>query len=424
MGRLVNIYQRNQIAKARDMLRKWGNIAKDLRIQELNKSIHELSQQVKSSESRHGEDRRYESENLSNFQSEMFPPVSPMSNKTRSVMNILSSRNMRNKNKSNSKPLANKTKLIITEIDEDKILDPPTPHNPFKHSYDSKSMTQPIDFSRELSGQPTPPIYDRLYSDARLKEAKIREYQLIKKEDDLTHCTFKPNISRSASRARSAQSRIHQLAISTKNAKEEMYRNRRENKEIEGCTFHPNITNISSVRNSTLDHSKNIFEKLYEENEAKKRYKRNLEIENQNKDIQGCTFRPQTLSSTQSFVNDSFGSLLPNRNSEVFNRLYKESDNIKRKKIKLEMDQKNLEISKYSFQPERVTKYKDTQFGLESEKTDRTEIYERLYRDAEIKESRLENKQKQAERELAEMSRFSSLSFKHSGKLFIVISAF
>lgn len=66
-----------------------------------------------------------------------------------------------------------------------------------------------------------------------------------------------------------------------------MYKMRRESKEIEGCTFQPNVTQISSVKNSTTDVGKNIFEKLYDENEAKKRYKRNLEIEYQNKEIEG-----------------------------------------------------------------------------------------------------------------------------------------
>lgn len=157
---------------------------------------------------------------------------------------------------------------------------------------------------------------------------------------------------------------------------------------------------------------------MYEENEAKKRYRRNLEIENESKQIQGCTFKPQTFSQTQSFINTSFGSTTPKSSKgEVFNRLYSESSNLKRKKIKQEIDKRQEEDTKYSFHPERVTKFKDKDFGLEDDETSSpNRVYEKLYKDAENHNSRLNLRQRAAQRELQEMSRFSCLSYRTSGE--------
>lgn len=110
--------------------------------------------------------------------------LSPINQKARSVINILSSRNMRNKNKSNVKPLNAKSRLTLTEVDEDMVLEPPVAYNPFKESMDSKSLTQKFDFTQDITNDKKPPIYERLYEDAKLKESKIREYEVIKREDE------------------------------------------------------------------------------------------------------------------------------------------------------------------------------------------------------------------------------------------------
>jgi len=219
------------------------------------------------------------------------PEVIPLSNshlesKASSVISILSSRNLRNTNKKSVTPISNRRRMSIAEIDEDNIRDPPIAHNSTKDLGDYKSMTQKIELSRDLSQNSRTPIHERLHDDAKFKKAKLREYELIKKEDQDNECTFKPNLTSSLSRGRSIPKRFEQLYQHDKNAKDEVYKRQRESKEIEGCTFQPNITQISSVKNSTTDGGKNIFSKLYEENEQKKRYRRNLEIEHQSKEVE------------------------------------------------------------------------------------------------------------------------------------------
>jgi len=103
-----------------------------------------------------------------------------------------------------------------------------------------------------------------------------------------------------------------------------MYKMRRESKEIEGCTFQPNISYSKiSIKNSTSEAGKSVFDKLYEENESKMRYQRNLEIENVTKN---------EFNSTYNLTNNSLGSLTAKSGTgEVFNRLYSKHEDLKRK---------------------------------------------------------------------------------------------
>lgn len=102
----------------------------------------------------------------------------------------------------------------------------------------------------------------------------------------------------------------------------------------------------------------------------------------------------------------------------VFSRLYEEHENLKRKKVKQQIHKQMEEESKYSFHPERVTKAKDSEFGFDGTKSEisHNDLYEKLYRDAELQTSKKLARQEAARRELHEMSRFSSLSYKYSGK--------
>ena len=81
----------------------------------------------------------------------------------------------------------------------------------------------------------------------------------------------------------------------------------------------------------------------------------------------------------------------------------------------MEIDKKIEEEAKYSFIPERITKDKDINFGFDNS-DNKNMIYDKLYKDAEVKRSKLDSKQRAFQKELQELSRFSSLSFKHSGK--------
>ena len=325
-------------------MNKWLRNSKECIISELLNKLKELNQRIIELENENASEKlksekslnKYvmpESERHSLHVSDMVPTSqSPRNHKAKSVVNILSSRNLRNQSRNNVQPPNIRSKVPISEIDEDFERDPPVAYNPFKGKASNHSFSQNLELSREMSQNRPSPIYERLHEDAKLKEAKIRELESIKKEDELNQCTFAPNISRTVSRGRSSKRRFEDLSKSDKNAKEEIYKMRRETKEMEGCTFQPNINWSSSVKNMTMTCDKNIFNKLYEENLVKKKYKRNLEIDRQSREMEGWTFTPLRFSATQSLVDTSFGSILPSRkNPEVFNKLYSDHENIKRK---------------------------------------------------------------------------------------------
>ncbi|CAI2358799.1 unnamed protein product [Moneuplotes crassus] len=411
--KVIGIYQRNKIAYLKQFLRKWLNNAQAIQIEEIASQNSILKEELSHLGSIRGDDTSShihivpESENIPNYK-HGDNLESPIATKSRSVMDILSSRNLRNRSKS-AKRKNKDTKMTLSEIDEDFTRDPPKPHNPFQDcSFDRSSMTQKMDFSRDLSQERKTPIYDRLHEDAKIKEAKQREYEILKKEEEEHKCTFKPAISKSASRPRDRK-RFSKLAISTKNERERMYKIRRESKEIEGCTFQPNTScSKISLKNSCSDVGKSVFDKLYEEKESKQKYMRNLKIEDVNS---------KQFSSTYSFTNNSFGSIShQNSDGEVFKRLFSEHEELKRKRVKMELSKKLEEENKYSFKPERVTKQKDKEFGLdysdEELSKDPAYVYEKLYRDAEINAYKLNSRQKAAEREIQERSHFSSLNYR------------
>lgn len=192
IGRVTHIYQKNQMANLKHMMNKWLSHSKGLRIAELENEVRFLKEKLVQTEKQHVSKidvlklhKKHESERHSTHESEMVPPtLSPINQKARSVINILSSRNLRNKNKSNVKPLNAKSRLTLTEVDEDMVLEPPVAYNPFKEFIDSKSLTQKFDFTQDLTNDRKPPIYERLHEDAKMKEAKIREYELIKREEE------------------------------------------------------------------------------------------------------------------------------------------------------------------------------------------------------------------------------------------------
>lgn len=332
--------------------------------------------------------------------------ASPMQNKATSVANILTSRNLRNKKRSSISPITEKAAPLTIEDLEEQVRKPPIAYNP------RKRQSQKIEEPESLHMTSRVPIYERLYEQAKLKDAKMAEYEAIKNTNDLSHCTFTPKVHRKQSRSRSDQRIFENLSKSNKNAKEQIYKMRRDAKEMEGCTFQPNVINRSSSRQ---DGHANIFDRLYNDNQARKKYKRNLEVDK------------QSFSATQSLADTSFNSAIPRKpNPEVFDKLYSDHDKIKRKKVKQEYDMRQVETEQHPFKPNRITKDKDSEFGLDTSEYSphAKDVYEKLYRDAEIISSRRDSRQRALQRELQDMSRFSSLSFKQSGKKHISLKHF
>ena len=81
---------------------------------------------------------------------------------------------------------------------------------------------------------------------------------------------------------------------------------------------------------------------------------------------------------------------------------------------------------KYSFRPDRITKSRDKDFGLDYTEGEisrnPSQVYDKLYKDAEILSHRLDLKQKAVNQGMQEMSNFSSLSYRTSGNFLFYIS--
>lgn len=79
---------------------------------------------------------------------------------------------------------------------------------------------------------------------------------------------------------------------------------------------------------------------------------------------------------------------------------------------------------KYSFRPDRITKSRDKDFGLDYTEDEisrnPSQVYDKLYKDAEILSHRLDLKQKAVNQGMQEMSNFSSLSYRTSGNFYSI----
>ena len=206
----------------------------------------------------------------------------PIQNKASSVANILTSRNLRKKRLSMT-PINDSSRLDI-DHDEEPIRRPPVAYDPVPRNVPSHSqmLNDHSMGSNDFNMTTKRPIYERLYEEAQLKQEKQHEYERIKQIQDRSHCSFTPKTKRNQSRSRSDNARIEQLAQNDKDAKEQIYKMRRDAKEMEGCTFHPNInTTPKSTKNMTPGRDGSIFNRLYNDNQVRKKHQRNLEVDKQ-----------------------------------------------------------------------------------------------------------------------------------------------
>jgi len=96
--------------------------------------------------------------------------------------------------------------------------------------------------------------------------------------------------------------------------------------ELAGCTFVPSINNNSSVvlRNSkskerNKSQNSKFYDRLYDDNVKKQRNLLQKEMENKNKELDGCTFQPETTKNYRRKLSNEFDDM------KVHDRLYERS---------------------------------------------------------------------------------------------------
>ena len=146
--------------------------------------------------------------------------------------------------------------------------------------------------------------------------------------------------------------------------------------EVEGCTFQPKLESKqaqSSFEYSGMSENKDQF---YDRLTKPNSNLRNLEIQYKKEEVKDCTFKPKINSNAK--VNSKI---------EAYERLYKDREKRKRDQAKAIHQLNTNKENQYSFKPERETKNRDKDFGLDQDSSNR---YEKLYENSKYKEEKMQ----------------------------------
>ena len=177
------------------------------------------------------------------------------------------------------------------------------------------------------------PVHERLSQTPQIPVDIILEKHEYR---ELKGVTFQPDISQSQNKTKwrgyapeSPESRKQEVVDRLYNDAQVKEQNRwlrgvySKQQELAGCTFTPNINNSYQSRsrskerkNSKPQQQPKIYERLYEDNEKKQRNLLQRELENKGKELEGCTFQPETTKNYRRKLSNEFDGM------DVHDRLY------------------------------------------------------------------------------------------------------
>lgn len=212
----------------------------------------------------------------------------------------------------------------------------------------------------------TQKLYERLYQHAVKKKSMLEQSRSEVKDKEMDECTFKPEISES-----NVKSIVYEnLTYADMKEKEEILKQQKIRKELEGCTFRPKTNSCSNLLNRSFE-GDNSFNHLYKHAEVQRQNIRVKELEQREKELDGCTFKPSVLNPSKSPT------------GTVYEKLYKQYQDSERKKRKKELEKQAKETDEQSHIPKLITQKKEVNL---------TPVYVRLYDEVEKRKQKLKKK--------------------------------
>jgi len=241
-------------------------------------------------------------------------------------------------------------------------------------------------------------IFNKLHSAATSRRKAREMNEEIKKRKELEPCTFKPQISNSHSlnRDNNAQNIYDRLASTSKLDKFRYLEAQKERNELQHCTFAPKVTAPRPrSQNSSRQHD-NIHTRLHKEGELLAQVRRSKQMAYKNKELDGCTFRPQTNMKMMSASVSSNDLKL-----DPCERLYQDHEKKVRANAKREADSAEPSEQIYTFHPTLVAKQK---FNYSKDQP----VHEKLYAKHMQRQLLLEQKRRELAEEQQKMHQFAS----------------
>ncbi|TNV82785.1 hypothetical protein FGO68_gene11827 [Halteria grandinella] len=272
------------------------------------------------------------------------------------------------------------------------------------------------------------PVYERLHQHSAEKEHRRLMQHAMSKQDELKHCTFMPNITptrgqninevargRSANRREPSQEFYDRMSRSVKKFDPQLIDLQREREEMKHCTFHPETNYRSQVlverQNLNYQDKDQLCNRLYKHAETKDKYLQSLKALKDHVELRSCTFKPELVAQPHTHQSPSREDV-----DEACQRLYQQHEKQQRNKVKKEnmLDQRFKE--NHPFQPNRITKNKDTRFNNPSKTRENSkQRADRMYQEWKQREDKIEKKRRELQEEEDKMKKMAYASINTSG---------
>lgn len=313
--------------------------------------------------------------------------ISNESNKLKEYIKALIEENKRLDNCNNASKIINQnpkaTSQDETIKEDDSVVCPPFYSNSSLDQYKISKENRTSSLKKNTKSD----IFSKLHYDGYSKQEFLKINEELKAKRETENCTFHPLIS--------SKSRVKNLNVydrlSRTACEKELLRKEKEPLELQHCTFHPFLPRAR--RSNTT--SGTIFDRLHAHADEKEKSRKYKELLFKDKDLDGCTFKPDVISKR------SMSHYLKDDNS-LFSKLYNDNVIIKNKKDKKEIEIEDNTLKHCTFNP--MINACNEKVNNNNKNRNEGPCYDRLYQKRIEREKMIEKKRKEIEEEEKKMS--------------------
>ena len=245
-------------------------------------------------------------------------------------------------------------------------------------------------------------VFEKLHAMSKTKQEIHKLNQEMRAQREMQFCTFHPQVvsNRSPSRNGKTDDLYARLAHSNKKERLEYLETQREARELRYCTFAPALPNQLQHSRSLSQHEP-IHSRLHHQGELREQVLKSRQLAYKDRELDGCTFCPQTNRSLGRSASLSGRDLISN----PYERLYLDNERKKSKAQKIQANREENVCKDCTFKPELIAKSKTVAEGMNESTTPR---YKKLYARHMQKQLLLEQKRKELELEERKMHQLVS----------------
>jgi len=276
---------------------------------------------------------------------------------------------------------------------------------PTPTSLREKNLTPKLQTSPKRPASPREDLFNKLYQAAKTQKHKQAINEQLRKRREIEHCTFRPRVSSQKSVSKENYPVYERLSSENKQGKLKYLEAQKKLLELQHCTFTPIVFRAhSQSQGPSSGKTSEIHSKLFKESELLEQIRRTKEVMYKDKELTGCTFKPNT--GAKEYLNNHKKSTesISSRDliSDPCERLYLDYEKKSRDMAKQEVDKDNKVDEKYTFRPSVISKRKLDEINQN------IPIHEKLYAKHWQRKQMLEAKRMELQLEEQRIQKFVS----------------